>query len=65
MFISATNFPSKLLPKSTKIHNNNKFMIFGNRVLVLEVSQKPFLAFPCCMGSICYFDRHAAWECDL
>ena len=40
-------------------------MIFGNRVLVLEVSQKQFLAFPCCMGSIIFFDRHAAWECDL
>ena len=52
-------------PKSTKIHNNKKIMIFGNRVLVLEVSQKPFLAFPCCMWSIFFFDRHAAWECDL
>ena len=27
-------------------------MILGNRVLVLEVSQKPFLKFLCCMGCI-------------
>ena len=37
-------------PKSTKIHNIKKSMIFGNRVLVLEVSQKQF------------WRLHATWE---
>ena len=69
--LASCSFPPQIshqnwYPKSTKIHNNNNTsMIFGNRVLVLEVSQKPFLAFPCCMASIVFFDRHAAWECDL
>ena len=68
--LASCSFPPQIshqnwYPKSTKIHNNNKSMIFGNRVLVLEVSQKQFFAFPCCMASIFLFDRHAAWECDL
>ena len=55
--LASCSFPprishQKCYPKSTKIHNNKKLMIFGNRVLVLEVSQKQFLAFPCCMWSI-------------
>ena len=54
--LASCSFPPQIshqnwYPKSTKIHNNNKSMIFGNRVLVLEVSQKPFFAFPCCMAS--------------
>ena len=57
--LASCSFPpqishQKCYPKSTKIHNNKKIMIFVNRVLVLEVSQKPFLAFPCCMGSILF-----------
>ena len=33
-------------------------------ILAAEVSQKSLFAFPCCMGSIIFFDSHAAWECE-
>ena len=40
-------------------------MILGIGVLVREVSQKSFLALPCCMGVVFFFDSHPAWECDF
>ena len=49
-------------PKFNKIHNNENYIIFETNVLAREVSQKSFLALPCCMGVV-FFDPHPAWEC--
>ena len=55
MFISPTNLPSKLLPQIHQHPQQQKNHDLWNRVLVLEVSQKQFLAFPCCMGRIFFW----------
>ena len=40
-------------------------MFDATDVFAREVSQKSISALPCCMGSICFFVSHAAWECDF
>ena len=49
-------------PKSIKIHNNKNLIIVQIGILAREVSKISVLAFPCCMGSICFCDPYEAWE---
>ena len=65
MFISATNFPSKLIPQ---IHQNpqqqQKHDLWKWRSRAWGVAKTVF-CIPMLHGKHFFFDRHAAWECDL